>query len=557
MTSAERAYQPLEVPVAPELTEAAATPTTSETPASPHNSRQLSCSSGSRRKREFAARFSALGLLAVGLAAVVGAALAAHSLGPRRGADGVAKEGDEGSTATIFLEAEHAEDAQASQQNSNKAEGEHGSMISTSSAEGTWEVVYDSDVHVRSEKDMDSKVIGRKRHGDIVIGQRDGDWLSLACEVGFLKIEIDSVPVVKERAQSYTMLSKGSCAQAGKRPVSGIFECEVAAASIGLSDIVATVSVDESRPQGCFVDWDTEKLWLDTNPRNAGNGAMDQYQPLCLDEVASRCGDGKPVTTPLVAPSQKGQPEESTQSASLFCFEVLNSANEVEVGLVREQYKFHGSIFDCDEWGVFGDSSVTRLSPEEQTPAVYTTRVPGPGMRGNAANWTMWQNTSAMLRVWSHIQAMGRYQRHDYVVKVDPDTVFVAERLRINLQWYQQHQHLSKSEGVYFRNCLGVNKELKSMESSIEVYSRPAIDQFFDQQQHCLAEIPSGGLAEEKFMADCMDLLKIKPMYDWNLLSDYKCGDNPSKCDDTFKVAFHPFKDVGYYAFCLRQTNKR
>lgn len=557
----QRAYQPLEVPAVPESTE-------EPTASSSTDRRQLKLFGAGQH------RFSVLSLVFVAFAAVLVATLAAAcSVGLRRGFAVTRDHTDQGS-ATIFLEAAtpkaKEDDAREKHHEGKKSPAHHegaltpkeappathdmgsgtGIGISTGSAEGTWEIVYEGNVHVRSEKNMSSNVIGVKRHGDVVIGQREGEWLSLACEVGYLKIEIDSMPVVKERAQSYTLLSKGSCAEAGKRPVSGIFECEVAAASIGLSDIVATVSVDKSRPQGCFVDWDTEKLWLDANPQNAGNGALGQFQPLCLDEVASRCAGGHPVPTSPTDSDHKGQPADEGFSASLYCFEVLMAENQVEVDLVREEYKQHAGIFACEEWGVFADTSTARLSPDDQTPAVYASRVPGPVLSGN---WTMWQNASAMLHVWNTIRDNDRYQQHDFVVKVEPDAVFVAQRLRINLLWYQKHQHLSQNEGVYFRNCVN----FKSMEGAIEVYSRPAIQQFFSEQQRCVDTIPNSyGMKEDTFMAECMDVLKMQIKYDWNLLSDYKCGDNPSTCDDKFKVVFHPFKDWGSYAECLRKTGR-
>jgi hypothetical protein len=92
MSGGQRPYQPLEAPAAaPEL---ASTSTPTESPASSHNKRQLKIFANGHHG--IAVRYS-LGLLAVGLAAVLGAALA--------GSFGLRRAPPEENGATIFLEA--------------------------------------------------------------------------------------------------------------------------------------------------------------------------------------------------------------------------------------------------------------------------------------------------------------------------------------------------------------------------------------------------------------------------------------------------------------------
>jgi len=41
-----------------------------------------------------------------------------------------------------------------------------------------------------------------------------------------------------------------------------------------------------------------------------------------------------------------------------------------------------------------------------------------------------WLNTLVFIKAWQLVKWDGRYQKHDWTVKVDPDAVFFPERLR-------------------------------------------------------------------------------------------------------------------------------
>ena len=74
-------------------------------------------------------------------------------------------------------------------------------------------------------------------------------------------------------------------------------------------------------------------------------------------------------------------------------------------------------------------------------------------------------NTEIFFKVWDRVFQDKRYLFHEYVVKVDPDTVFLVDRLRVALAF-----HHDEEGGVYFNNCKF------GLHGPIEVFSQKAVD---------------------------------------------------------------------------------
>jgi len=119
-----------------------------------------------------------------------------------------------------------------------------------------------------------------------------------------------------------------------------------------------------------------------------------------------------------------------TPGATLYCFMVmLPFGNEPK--LIRMQYENHWNVFACDGHAIFSNESL-QLSPGHPE-SEMTTLFPG-AMKCDFNTWTWPQqplalNTAVFVRAWTEVFKLGDWRKFDWTVKVDPDTVFLPNRL--------------------------------------------------------------------------------------------------------------------------------
>lgn len=227
---------------------------------------------------------------------------------------------------------------------------------------------------------------------------------------------------------------------------------------------------------------------------------------------------------------------------SLFCFTLVQS-DSYEVSLVSHQHQRGVGLFSCDEYAVFSD----RRLPLTGEPLVYTEVIQGPlRVPKSDPPYNFALNTEVFFRVWEKVWQDRTYANHDWIVKVDPDTVFLPNRLR---------QHLSHgpppTASISFINCY------RGLHGPIEIMSRPAVDRYRDGLDRCRIDLASyvDVSGEDMFMSRCLTLLQIQQVDDFNLLSEKACGEEPSPCTSG-KTAFHPFKAPELYFQCLVEAER-
>jgi len=131
-----------------------------------------------------------------------------------------------------------------------------------------------------------------------------------------LMIAWRGTPVVQEldhqqslwiESAQFQRIASGRCAELGWLPIQTRGVCEAAARHLGLPSTHAFVTHLPNKPEGCYyfnssVDG-TETLWLSTNPRNRGEGAMaledGSREPLCRAQTTPR----PPTTSRAVSTS--------------------------------------------------------------------------------------------------------------------------------------------------------------------------------------------------------------------------------------------------------------
>jgi len=167
----------------------------------------------------------------------------------------------------------------------------------------------------------------------------------------------------------------------------------------------------------------------------------------------------------------------------------------------------------------------------------------GIGRDGTAAN------TQIFVNAFNAINGDGRFKKHDFTVKADPDAVLIPDRLRVKVA-----PHIGKN--VYFQNC-----DLRSkypgttaypmMYGAVEAITKEGLKAYRDGYQRCKdifgAWWQSWG--EDLFLGKCLPQLGVSPRDDFGIVNDALCH-NDKWCGNGWSAAFHPFKDVGSWMGC-------
>jgi len=412
-----------------------------------------------------------------------------------------------------------------------------------------WLVLRETLSIIEDRRNLSSAVLGARLAGEVIIGKRDSDWIVLAHGRGFALARNGTTPWVKERVVSYEKIVKGTCQGAGLFPIEDLSACAAAAFALGYFDARTKIySGGLRRPEGCYLHGG--RVWLATNEANVGNGVINGIEPICSSE--SYPTTTTTITTTSTTSTTTSTTKTSTSSTTwgwptLFCIEVVRT-HGYEFPLVKEQQKRHASIFHCDEYAVFSDGGVSRTVGIDPTGAPIKTIVIPPikqaiGNLNAGATTNSWLNTQTFLQVWDLCKKDGRYQRHDWTIKVDPDAVFFPDRLRAHLKG-----HTWKGGKFFVMNCNKFNPV--ALYGSIEIFSKAAVETYLAGQWHCRNTLNWHSWGEDFFMSHCMDMLGVGRLYDFQLLSDKRCFYSP--CSDTSKVVYHDYKDANPHGSWFR-----
>jgi len=140
-----------------------------------------------------------------------------------------------------------------------------------------WQVMYEGFVNVRKEKSLSSLILNRHWKCEVMEGSRDGAWVKLANEPGYIKISLQIYTLLR-KVPSYRKITKGTCAMEGMYSIEDVNTCEQAAATVGHRGRVKRSQYVPS-PEGCYIK--DGKLWLSEDPANRGNGVVGPRHPLC------------------------------------------------------------------------------------------------------------------------------------------------------------------------------------------------------------------------------------------------------------------------------------
>uniref|UniRef100_A0A7S1RHE7 Uncharacterized protein n=1 Tax=Alexandrium catenella TaxID=2925 RepID=A0A7S1RHE7_ALECA len=395
-----------------------------------------------------------------------------------------------------------------------------------------YEVQYEGYVEVYQSKSKDAPVLGTKFKCTIMLGKREGDWVRLMSEPGYIPVSKDNTTALKS-IPVYAKIARGHCADIGMFPVRDAHTCELAAAAMQLPDTELQEIVLVPLPEGCHMFNGTRSmgLYLATNPINRGNGATRFHEPICssYEEPPEKCRLPTTTVTTTTTSTTWGWP-------SIFC--VIVAARD-QTDVLRLQLEQRAGGFACDEIMVFAEGEAMLLG-EWAAEDFYTRPLPG----GAGVQMT----NDSFLPLWRTVEEDGRYRKHDWTVSASPETVFFPERLRLHLR---AHTPVG-GERLFFEKCDRFNPTRHY--GGFEVRSRAALDDFASGEETCKAALPWWNFTEEEFLQTCLERLKVGSIFDADVLQDSACGS--VNCWDKSKVAFHAMHDADSYLECWRHASQ-
>jgi len=217
----------------------------------------------------------------------------------------------------------------------------------------------------------------------------------------------------------------------------------------------------------------------------------------------------------------------------LFCFALMLPFTQVE--LVRAQMHRKVGIFACDGFSIMSNSTV-ELSVLPYR--VATEVLPHSDTRSGSA---------LFVQVWDKVISDGRFLLYDWTVKLDPESVFLPQRLR----WHIMHWGWRPDDVVYLRSCGG------GLRSAVQVISQGGMKAYSLGFKRCNSSLPQrSNSSEDLLFSRCMSLLGISAKDDFMLLSDKNCGPplNATALCDAEAAVFHPLKTTSEYFQCYGQA---
>lgn len=227
----------------------------------------------------------------------------------------------------------------------------------------------------------------------------------------------------------------------------------------------------------------------------------------------------------------------------LFCFMAIQS-DGLELQLGKKQAEMRGGIFSCDYHVVFSDKEF-HLAPGVVTKKLdhFKARLSVKG-----ALTATWVNTEGFIEAWDTLGKMLDPWLADWMVKVDPDTVFFPVRLKSMLRDLTlEYSELLDTKGMYIQNCM-VEGNLQFY-GSTELISNKALMHLSERNNSC-TDLPLDMMGEDMWMQRCMEELEITGAPLPNLLHDKYCPVAKDKWCDVDGAAFHPYKTPEQWYKC-------
>lgn len=244
-----------------------------------------------------------------------------------------------------------------------------------------------------------------------------------------------------------------------------------------------------------------------------------------------------------------------SDSPSLFCT-AMCLPHGYELGLLQAQYeRGRLGLFGCNEWDVYSNMSL-RLTPVGSHPLIKTLVINGSLSAEVGGHWGTALNTKVFIKFWDHVLSNKKAWACEWIVKVDPDTMWLPVRLRALLR--TRTGPLAEEEpagGIFLNNChVGLH-------GPIEVLSKAALGNYKNGRHKCEEGTPGTRAQEDWFLRDCFESIGVLKVDAYNMMLEatLACQEAASTLDPergdrppcfSPQVAFHPFKATHTWMRC-------
>lgn len=260
----------------------------------------------------------------------------------------------------------------------------------------------------------------------------------------------------------------------------------------------------------------------------------------CMHECAPGIHTDDPDKTPWTCNRLGPRNPGDVEHPSLYCWALTRSTGE-EAELIKFQKAKELSLFSCEEWSVFSDWAFD-IGGALATPIGDLT-----SQRGE---WGSWLNTMVFVKAWHSIFAVGQYRDHDWTIKVDPDALFLPDRLKVTIG------AIPGDLPVFIQN----NDKDTPMLGPVEIISRAAMHVYRMNNDITLSGTDKavcenaymGNSGEDGFMSGCLILLGVKQQYFKEVLKQ-----DGKFCGDGKYVTYHPLKSMDEYTRCQSEVIQR
>lgn len=229
---------------------------------------------------------------------------------------------------------------------------------------------------------------------------------------------------------------------------------------------------------------------------------------------------------------------------SLYCFSLMLPSG-AELSLLRTQLERGAGIFKCNWWNVYSNQSV-ELTPGPPV-RILAEVIPGSLQCNFGGEYNTAMNSEIFYRVWQRVIDDGRYLLYDWTVKLDPDAVFLPERLRSHVG------QRNPNDPVYINNCD------EGLHGPIEAISHGGMKTFGMGLQRCHDSLEHEWMTygEDVWLRRCLGMLEVQRQDDYAVLRERACRpyEWPIPCTSG-AVSFHPLKTPKEYFECLGQAQR-
>lgn len=280
---------------------------------------------------------------------------------------------------------------------------------------------------------------------------------------------------------------------------------------------------------------------INIHPEWYGNlsqkSSFEDFQMRLHTDNKSNCS--RPCQTRLQLPPRRpwGKP-------SLFCFSVAQRGSEMDI--MGTQLNETAGIFECDEFMVLSDAEVD-LGREVVTTKIEMVNA-GLSKDGTSAN------TATFIHAWAAVLKDGRYENHDFTVKVDPDTVLLPSRLRSSLEPFVDQTFYVPTCDL--RDQFPDSHDYPMMYGALEVLSKNAVKAYATDGEKCKGELPWQDWGEDLYMGHCLDMCGVDQHVDLALVADSSCRDQLEGCVAPDHAAYHHFKTAESWLKCLNEARQ-